>query len=266
MISGPPTKLGAAAFLASASASTFNLTSTVPTVSRNAAIALFVVLLHVGVLWALTSGMLVRVTQIVIPVTVLAQLIEPPKPKAEPPPPPPPPRRAAVPPPPPVEVKKVAPKAPLVLPPLPKAIVEPTPAPNAPTGAPSLQPAPAPVAITNATSATPATPAPAAPTLPAAPRSTAVQQPSSDADYLQNPKPPYPPISRRLNEQGTSVVRVLVGADGTPQSAEINKSSGFARLDSAAVATAMRWRYVPGKRGGAPEAMSVNVPIVWVLD
>ena len=90
--------------------------------------------------------------------------------------------------------------------------------------------------------------------------------PSSDADYLQNPKPAYPSISRRLNEQGKSTVRVLIGADGQPQRAEIAKSSGFSRLDDAAMATVMRWRYVPGKRGGVAEAMWFNVPINWILE
>ena len=93
-----------------------------------------------------------------------------------------------------------------------------------------------------------------------------VKLPSSDADYLQNPKPAYPPISRRLNEQGKTTVRVLIGADGLPQRAEIGKSSGFSRLDDAAVATVMRWRFVPGKRGGVAEAMWFNVPIHWVLE
>lgn len=93
-----------------------------------------------------------------------------------------------------------------------------------------------------------------------------VQLPSSDADYLQNPRPPYPPISKRLNEQGKTTVRVLIGVDGLPQRPEIAKSSGFDRLDQAALATVMRWRYVPGKRGGVPEAMWFNVPINWVLE
>ena len=90
--------------------------------------------------------------------------------------------------------------------------------------------------------------------------------PSSDADYLQNPRPPYPPISRRLNEQGKTTVRVLIGVDGLPQRSEIFKSSGYDRLDQAALATVMRWRFVPGKRGGVAEAMWFNVPINWVLE
>ncbi len=61
------------------------------------------------------------------------------------------------------------------------------------------------------------------------------------------------------------MVRVLIGADGQPQRAEIAKSSGFTRLDEAALATVMRWRYVPGKRGGVAEAMWFIVPLNWEL-
>lgn len=215
-------------------------------VSRNTAIALAVVALHVGFIWALQSGLLMRAAEIVVPVELLSQIIEPPAPKVAPQPP--------APPVPPEQPKKAIAKAPTPEPPLPMAINDPTPAPNAPTGAVVPQTAPAPIAA-------PVAAAPAAPPAPAS-----VQLPSSDADYLQNPRPPYPSISRRLNEQGKTTVRVLIGADGQPQRAEIAKSSGFSRLDDAALATVMRWRYVPGKRGGVAEAMWFNVPINWVLE
>jgi protein TonB len=73
-------------------------------------------------------------------------------------------------------------------------------------------------------------------------------------------------MSRRLGEQGKVVVRVLIGADGVPQTPEIKQSSGFDRLDQAALNTALRWRYVPGKRNGVAEAMWFNVPINFVLE
>ena len=59
---------------------------------------------------------------------------------------------------------------------------------------------------------------------------------------------------------------VLVLDDGTAARAEIRTSSGFERLDQAALQTVLRWRYVPGKRGGTPEAMWVTVPINFVLE
>ena len=212
-------------------------------ISRNAIIALVVVALHVGFIWALQSGLLMRAVEIIVPAEVLSQFIEPPAPKIRPVPP--------APPTPPKPVKRAEAKAPA---PQPLAIADPTPSPNAPTGATTPQPAPAPIAAAVAV-------APAAP-----PSPPAIQLPSSDASYLQNPKPPYPALSRRLNEQGKTTVRVMIGADGLPQRAELSKSSGFDRLDQAALATVMRWRYVPGKRGGVAEAMWFNVPINWVLE
>ena len=220
-----------------------------PPLSRNAVIALSVVALHVLFIWALQSGLLMRAAQIIVPVEVLAQFIEPPAPKLDPVLPVPP-----VTPTPPKPVKTVTAKALTQPAPQPLAIADPMPSPNAPVGVTTPQPAPAPIAA----------PVAAVAAAPAGPPS--VQLPSNDASYLQNPKPAYPPISKRLNEQGKTMVRVLIGIDGTPQRAEIATSSGYDRLDQAAIAAVMRWRYVPGKRGGVPEAMPFIVPINWVLE
>jgi periplasmic protein TonB len=219
--------------------------------SRNVLIALAVVLLHIGLIWALQSGLLRRSAELVVPAEILSQLIEPPVPKLEPAPPvPPAPRPSATPA---VQKKPVA-KTPLPQKqqPQPMAIADPTPSPNAPTAvvAPLAPPAPAPVPAAEAAAA------PAPPT---------VQLPSSDAQYLQNPKPPYPPLSMRLGETGQVVYKVWIGVDGRAERAELVKSSGFTRLDSAAYDTVMRWRYVPGKRNGVAEAMPFNVPINWEL-
>ena len=228
-------------------------------VSRNLLIALAVVALHVGMLWLLQSGLLMRATELVS-VEVLARLIEPPV-IAPPTPVVEPPRPVAKAPPP--SVAKPIP---------PRAEATPEKPPQAPL---RPQPAPLPQAVAEPAPSAPTSPAPNAPTglatppqsaaVSAAPTAPAVQLPSSDADYLQNPEPKYPENSQRLNEQGTSTIRVLIGADGLPQRAEIGKSSGFDRLDRAALATVLRWRFVPGKRNGVPEAMWFSVPIVWKL-
>ena len=93
-----------------------------------------------------------------------------------------------------------------------------------------------------------------------------VEAPSSEAPHLRNPRPTYPIQSRRLGEQGKVVVRVLVGPDGAPQQAQVHQTSGHDRLDQTARATALTWRYVPGTRAGAPEAMWLDVPIQFVLE
>jgi TonB family protein len=75
-----------------------------------------------------------------------------------------------------------------------------------------------------------------------------------------------PHASKRMGEQGKVVLRVLIGTDGLPQKVEINKSSGYDRLDRQAQEAVMRWRFVPGKRNGVPEAMWSLVPINFVLE
>jgi periplasmic protein TonB len=215
--------------------------------SRNAVIAAAVAALHIGLIWALQSGLLLRTAELIVPVEVLALLIEPPAPKLEPAPPAAPSSPVQPPKPPPRIQKQTPPRIPVQ----PQAIDVSPPMPNAPAASP-MPAAPSPMAETPA--------APATPSLPA------VQLPSSNADYLQNPKPAYPALSKRLGEQGKVVVRVLIDADGVPQQAELRQPSGFDRLDQAALSTVLKWRYVPGKRGGVAEAMWFNVPINFVLD
>jgi protein TonB len=220
-------------------------TPSAPRFSRNALIAGGVVVLHVAALWALQTGLIRRAVEMVVPAEIITEFITPPQPKVEPVPAPVPPRL-------PQPVIKKAPP-----PPLPVAIADPTPAPNAPVGVVEAQPPAPPIAA-------PVQAAPPAPVAPPAPPK--VELPSSDADYLQNPKPAYPAVSKRLGEQGKVLVRVLIGTDGNAQKAEIRQSSGYDRLDQAAVTTVLKWRYVPGKRAGVAEAMWFNVPINFVLE
>ena len=133
------------------------------------------------------------------------------------------------------------------------------------------EPQTAPIEFAPATSAAPTPTAAAAPLTtgsarPASPAAQAVVLPSSDADYLNNPPPAYPRMSRRMGEQGTVLVRVFINAEGRAEKADIRTSSGYPRLDDAALETVQRWRYVPGQRAGQAEAMWFNVPIRFVLD
>ena len=239
----------------SSSANASSRAWTLPGMNRNTTIAVSVVLLHIGALWALQSGLLRRVVEIVVPAEILVEMMAPPAAEA----------------PPAVVQPKPAPKPLPTLQPTPKAPapqVAPVPTPMAlPETATAPPPsAVAPASVAPATAATHANAsAGAAPSSNAQPIAK-IELPSSDADYLNNLKPPYPPLSKRLNEQGKVVVRTLIGADGIAKEASIKQSSGFDRLDQSALATALKWRYVPGKRAGVPEAMWFNVPIRFVLD
>lgn len=87
-----------------------------------------------------------------------------------------------------------------------------------------------------------------------------------DADYLQNPAPPYPPQSRRVGEEGKVILRVLVTANGSAQEVEVKTSSGSSRLDDSARKTVRQWKFIPAKRGGAAIESWVLVPIVFKLE
>ena len=99
---------------------------------------------------------------------------------------------------------------------------------TAPADAPSPSLAPPPQAMV---AAPPALPAPLTP-------------PVFNADYLDNPPPAYPGMSRRLGEQGRVILRVLVNARDTVRG----------------------WRFVPARRGAEPAPAWVVIPISFRLE
>ena len=111
-----------------------------------------------------------------------------------------------------------------------------------------------------------------APPAPAAAASTVATAPASvsaarfDAAYLLNPRPNYPPMSRRLGEEGKVLLKVRVSADGRPLAVDLEKSSNFVRLDEAALDVVKRWRFVPAKRGDDAIEAAVIVPLVFRLE
>lgn len=212
-----------------------------------------VVGLHVLGLWAMQSGLLSRAVELVIPVQVIADIIEAPQPEITPAPPSPVPTPQPV-------INKPLPVARPTAPRVPQPMVEPLPQTDAAAAitAPALMPEISQVPASESS--------PARAEVQAEPAAARIELPSSDADYLNNPAPAYPALSRRLGEQGKVVVRVFIEASGSATRAEIGSSSGYERLDQTALQTVQRWRYVPGKRNGVPEAMWFNVPITFVLE
>lgn len=104
------------------------------------------------------------------------------------------------------------------------------------------------------------------PAPPAPPAPVALIAARFDADYLQNPKPAYPAMSRRQGEEGKVVLRVRVSAQGASLGVEIKQSSGHARLDEAARAAVEKWRFVPARQGSEAVESSVLVPLTFTLD
>lgn len=78
--------------------------------------------------------------------------------------------------------------------------------------------------------------------------------------------PSYPAISRRLGEEGKVVLRVELDETGQVERATIKISSGYARLDEAALATVKRWRCRPASRDGAAVRAVAIQPFNFVLE
>ncbi len=174
---------------------------------------------------------------------ILVNLVAPPQievtpPKLEPPQPKP------------VAKQKLAPK-PVTPPPV---VVAPAEAPSTfvAAAAPPTPPAAIEAGAPRADSGPPAPPAPFVP-------------PRFDADYLQNPPPPYPPLARRMGEQGRVVLRVLVSPEGLPERVELRTSSGSPRLDESALETVRQWKFVPARQGDQAVPAWVLVPISFTL-
>jgi protein TonB len=131
--------------------------------------------------------------------------------------------------------------------PTPVLAAKPTPAPEP---VPEVLPPPAPVAEA---------PQPAPPPRPA-------PTPPRPADYLNNPKPPYPALSRRHLEEGVVWLRALINPDGSVAQLELHKSSGHKRLDDSAFDTVKNsWKFEPARQGGKPVAEWVKFPVDFTL-
>ena len=159
---------------------------------------------------------------------------------------------AAAPPPAPQPIQKKQTPAPVIA-------AAPSPAPAAfvvaaKPEAPQLPTPPAPVAIVEAP---PAPPAPAPP-----PKMI----PASAIQYFVPPEPDYPRLSRRNGESGTVIVRAFADEAGVPHQVQVERSSGFARLDEAAMAAVRKTRFKPYTEYGKPVAGWVRMPFPFELE
>jgi protein TonB len=193
-------------------------------ISRHSSISIASALgLHVLLVMLVISGMFEHVhKEIEIP-PVIIELIQPKK--LEPPPPRPEPKKPEPPKPP--KPEPVKPEPPKVVeqrpePPKPEPAKPASPAPEPPPK-PAPAPAPAPEPVVK----------PAPPPAPAPAPTPAKSSSGSSAQYVGSCEAPYPTMSKRMNEKGTVVVKVLVKSDGTAGDVELKSSSGYPRLDQA---------------------------------
>jgi protein TonB len=115
-----------------------------------------------------------------------------------------------------------------------------------------------------APAATPVAAQPSAPTPAAEPGMPATAR-NSDADYkaayLNNPRPAYPLLAIRQGAQGQVLLLVEVLPDGRAGRIELEKLSGHAMLDAAAMNAVRAWRFTPARKDGLLTTQTVRIPI-----
>jgi len=89
---------------------------------------------------------------------------------------------------------------------------------------------------------------------------------SIDSKTCSNSEEFYPRQSRQLNETGTVVLRFVVEANGNLSSVDVEKSSGYRRLDQAARKLLETCKFKPGMVNGKLEKSSATLEVVWKLD
>jgi protein TonB len=82
---------------------------------------------------------------------------------------------------------------------------------------------------------------------------------------LRSTEPPYPTISQRMSEEGVVLVRATITPYGTIGDVVVQTSSGFPRLDDAAIKAVREWRFAPAMRGSQAIAGTVIVPVRFSL-
>jgi protein TonB len=87
----------------------------------------------------------------------------------------------------------------------------------------------------------------------------------TSAHIVHSLEPTYPLVSRAREEEGTVFVKVMISPYGTVSDAQIEKSSGYSRLDAAALKSVRDWQFAAGKRGSQAIATWVTVSVKFVL-
>ncbi|TMH75279.1 MAG: energy transducer TonB [Betaproteobacteria bacterium] len=78
-------------------------------------------------------------------------------------------------------------------------------------------------------------------------------------------RPKYPRDSARNREQGLVRLKILVSHEGRARDVVVERSSGYRRLDEAAVEDAKRMCFRPAVRNGVPVEVWTNLDYKWVL-
>ncbi|MBC3869840.1 energy transducer TonB [Undibacterium oligocarboniphilum] len=88
----------------------------------------------------------------------------------------------------------------------------------------------------------------------------------SEVQYIRAPQAEYPPMAKRMGEQGKVTLTVLVNEKGYAERVDIQKTSGSQRLDEAARQALMRAVFKPYVEDGKPLPVMASATISFSLD
>jgi periplasmic protein TonB len=200
--------------------------------SKRGVIIGIVIAIHVLGIYVMESGLSHKITELISP-PVETKMIDEEK-KEEPPPPPPPPPDIPV-----------------------------TPPPFIPPPEVTVQVPPQTNAIQQVTTEKPPAVIPPVMTPPPAPKVESVS-PKVDARKSRSCDDYYPPASNRADETGSVVVKCSIGVSGRCDSATVAQSSGYDRLDDAALKCAKEGlRFAPGTQNGTAAAMEYSFRVTF---
>jgi TonB family protein len=86
----------------------------------------------------------------------------------------------------------------------------------------------------------------------------------TEADYIQQVAPQYPPRAIELGMEGVVIVKALIGAAGTAKDVEILDSSGYNLLDKSALKAVSKWTFKTANLNLNRE-MWVQVPVKFII-
>lgn len=107
-------------------------------------------------------------------------------------------------------------------------------------------------------------PAPAAITAEASPAPPVAE--TANMKVNRRVDPVYPAGARRDGEEGTGLFRVLVDERGRPIDVQVLKSSGFPRLDEAALTAIRKWSFSPAIQSGTAVKSWTRVSVAFRLE
>ena len=81
---------------------------------------------------------------------------------------------------------------------------------------------------------------------------------------IKSPSPEYSKQARQKNIEGTTVLSLIVGADGLPRDIRVTRPVGYG-LDEEAIKAVQKWRFKPSTIDGKPVAVMINVEVAFHL-